>query len=325
MYPRSRYNCMPTCEICNHEVKTERGLKAHKTQKHSDHSGKYTHECQWCGDEFESNRSSDSKHAPKYCPSTDDDKGCYAKSLEGDNNPNKNPERKKKISETMKKRHEEGMGYNGEKRDSAWMIENVINKRDDSYLHDEPSEETKEKLSKAQKRLVEKGEHHLQDPEMRKKIVKTRDENGTWDWYPNISPKEAQKRATEARDVFGPKIVDVKETGNTVDSTWEAEVDRLLHSLDLNYYYNDGDKTKKYQMKDGNYVPDFMIPGITQDTVIEVKGWLGYGYNKEKTESFAKEMTDRDDVRYIIYGDVELEADEYVDYGNEEELASLLK
>jgi len=315
---------MPTCEICDHEVKTERGLKAHKTQKHSEHSGKYTYECEWCGDKFEARRSPDSKHSPKYCPSTDDERGCYAKSLKGDNNPNKDPKRKKKISETMKKNYEEGDTQHSV-RDSEWMMENVINKRDDSYLHQEPPEETKERLSQAQKELVEKGEHHLQDPEMREQIVKTRNDNGTWDWYPDLSPEEAQKRSVEARDVFGPKIVDVEETGNTVDSTWEAEVDRLLHSLGINYYYNDGDKTKKFAMDEGNYVPDFIIPGITKDVVIEVKGWMGYGYNKKKSESYAKQMTQRDDVEYIVYGDVELDCDRFVEYGNEGELTSLLR
>lgn len=315
---------MPTCEICEHEVKTERGLKAHKTQKHSEHSGKYTYECEWCGDEFEANRSPDSKHAPKYCPSDDGEKGCYAKSLEGDNNPNKDPERKKKISETMKKNYEEGSTQHSE-RDSDWMMENVVNKRDDSYLHEEPSDETKKKLSKVHKRIAEEGEHHLQDPDIREKIVKTRNENDEWEWYPDIDPEKAQELSVEAREVFGPKIIEVEETGNTVDSTWEAEIDRLLHSLDIEYYYNDGDELNKFVMENGNYVPDFIIPKSSGDIVIEVKGWLGYGYNKEKSEKFAKEMTEREDVEYVIYGDVELECDEYIEYGNEEKLKEIFQ
>lgn len=309
------------CEYCEEEFPTDRGLNIHKSKEHDDQSGKGSFfTCKFCGERNWTPRvNEDDPKYPQYCSRSENEKGCYSKSISGEDNPNKDPERKKKISQTMKEVHREGRGNYGV-RDREWMMENVINERDDEYLHQEPSEETKKKLSKTQKEIVERGEHHFQDPEVREQIVETRNENGTWEWYSDISPEEAQKRSVEARENYGPKIIEVEETGNVVDSTWEAEVDRLLHRKDVNYFYNDGDDINKYNLSEYNYVPDFIIPTLDKDIVIEVKGWLGYGYNKEKSELCAEEMTEREDVHYIVYGDVGLECDEFVEYENEEGL-----
>lgn len=78
---------------CERSFGTDRGMKQHHEQEHGESIGGYEYECEWCGDTFTSNHSPDSSNSPKYC---DDD--CFGASMEGENNPNKNTDKRQKLN-----------------------------------------------------------------------------------------------------------------------------------------------------------------------------------------------------------------------------------
>jgi len=272
------------CPSCDRTFATSQGVSKHHEDEHGESIRGNTYECAWCGEENWTPRRKDDKLFPKYC---NDD--CWGESMEGENNPNKDDGRKKKISETMEKRHEAGLGYDGGRRDSEWMMENVIEKRDDSYLKGGASEEALKKISKSHKEKVRKGEHHLQDPEIRSKIVRG-------------------------------GIEKVEETGNTVLSSLEKEIDLLLYDSDLEYKHESDDGFPAFDIGDKFYIPDF----TSGEYVIEVKGEGGYVHNPELTERKATFMKENDDYIYIVVGTVEIPCDIYIEWEDREELIEVL-
>lgn len=114
--------------------------------------------------------------------------------------------------------------------------------------------------------------------------------------------------------------VDVKETGNTVDSSWEAEVDKLFYESDFDYFYNGHGEYKRYDFDGFTHAPDFVIPTDEKKIVVEVKGGSVMFFQGEKMRKIGRKMTQRDDVVYIVYGDVDLECDYHIEYGNKKEL-----
>jgi len=225
------------CPSCDRTFATSQGVSKHHENEHGESIRGNTYECAWCGEENWTPRSRDDKRFPKYCPSTENERGCYSKSMSGENNPNKDPERKEKIS--------------------SGLI--------DSYARGE-------------------------------------------------------------RKPTGRNTVYVEETDRYVDSGWEADIDKLLHSMDIGYEYNGHSEYKRYEFEDFTHAPDFVIPQDNNDVVIEVKGGRAIYHQKEKMEKISRSMTGRDDVVYILYGDVpQLDSDVYVDYGNEERLKSVIR
>ena len=118
---------------------------------------------------------------------------------------------------------------------------------------------------------------------------------------------------------------EVEETGHTVDSTWEKEVDLLLHRSDIEYEYNGRSEYKRYEIDDFTHAPDFIIPIEEHDIIIEVKGGGVMYFQEDKMRKIGKELTSRNDTTYIVYGDVDLECDYHIEYGAEEELLDLVK
>ena len=225
------------CPSCERSFATSQGVSKHHEEEHGDSIRGNTYECEWCGEENWTPRRKDDKLFPKYCPSTENEKGCYSKSMSGENNPNKEPERKEKISRGL------------------------IN----SYARGE-------------------------------------------------------------RKPTGRQTYIVEETDHEVDSGWEVETDKLLNSLDIEYKYNGHGEYKRYNLGDFTHAPDFVIPQDDVDVVIEVKGGEAVYHQGEKMRKISKSMTERDDVLYILYGDVpELESDIYIEYGNEDGLQSVVE
>jgi len=119
------------CPSCDNSYPTKQGVSKHHKDEHGKSISGTTYTCQYCGEENWTPRSEYDDKLPKYC---DDD--CFGKSIEGQENPNKDPERQQKIRERMEEVHEKGMGDYGD-RDREWMMENVINERDNEYLYEQ--------------------------------------------------------------------------------------------------------------------------------------------------------------------------------------------
>jgi len=115
---------------CDETFASSQGVSKHHMDKHGESIAGNEYICEYCEGVNWTPKPKDDPKFPKYC-----DDECFGKSMEGEDNPNKDPERRKKISETMKKVHREGLGEYG-RRDDEWMMENVIEKRDDGYLYE---------------------------------------------------------------------------------------------------------------------------------------------------------------------------------------------
>jgi len=122
------------------------------------------------------------------------------------------------------------------------------------------------------------------------------------------------------RKPSSPNQIVVEETGHNVDSGWEAEVDVLLYENGFDYKYNTDEDFPTFRVDDYTYTPDFVVG----DKVIEVKGALGYHYRKDRVEKYAEEMTQRDDIEYIIIGSVNLECDKYISWEDREHIVDYL-
>ena len=116
---------------CERSFATSQGVSKHHKNEHGESIRGSTYTCEHCGDENWTPKQPSNSKYPKYC---DDD--CFGASMEGEDNPNKDPERRKKISESMKQVHEDASGDYGD-RDREWMMENVIEERDDEYLYED--------------------------------------------------------------------------------------------------------------------------------------------------------------------------------------------
>lgn len=270
-------------EECNEKFTSRNGRSVHHYHAHGESIAGYVYECEYCGNQFDSNIAPDSPDAPKYCPVKEldeDEKSCEAKDRTGQSR-EFTDEWKENISKGMKKAIEEGRTESPFASNSKeWFIENVIEKRDDSYLHESPSQETRKKLSETFKKLYASGE----------------------------------------REPASPQTINVEETGHTVDSSWEKEIDLLLHGSDFDYKYNTDEDFVKFDVDDSTYTPDFLVGNC----VIEVKGYLGYNYNKDRVDERAKRLKEHDEWEYIVVGSVELECDEYIEWGNRDKLLDVL-
>ena len=129
-------------------------------------------------------------------------------------------------------------------------------------------------------------------------------QDGFWDKY------------LESRDNWGPNWREVEETGHTVASDWEAEVDLLLHSSNLNYQY----EGETFTMEDTWNTPDF----ISDDWILEVKSPAGYR-DKERLDKVGRYLRDEVDREYIILGeDVDMPCNRFVEWSNREDIVDIL-
>lgn len=237
------------CPSCERNFYTSKGRAMHHKKVHGESIAGFEYTCENCGDTFVSENAPESKISPKYCSSE-----CYGGTMEGENNPNKDPERKKKISEGMKKAWDEGKGrLEGNNRE--WMMENVVNKRDNDYLYEN---------------------NNVIDDHLRSEPV-----------Y-------------------------VEETDRKVRSTWEAEVDLLLHESDFDYEY----EPRRFDIGNRKYMPDFIVG----DIVIEVKGYVSDDA-PVKAEKF---MEEHPQYKYLVVGS-EIPCDVHIEWKNRDILVGKLR
>lgn len=219
------------CPSCDMSFATKQGVSKHHIERHGESIAGSYYTCTYCGEENWTPLSEENDIFPKYC---DDD--CFGSDMEGENNPNKQPERRNKISSGLIQAYSEGR-------------------------------------------------------------------------------REPGHRVS----------IEVEETGNIVDSSWEAEVDRLLYDSGIEYFYNGRGDCKRFDFGDFTHAPDFIIPKGNVDVVVEVKGGSVLFFQEEKMRKIGREMVQRNDVVYIVYGDVDLECNYHINYGNEKELVEVVR
>lgn len=211
------YDC--PYEGCERTFDTQNGRSVHHSQAHGESIAGYTYECEYCGDEFDSPISPGSDNAPKYCPTkSTEGKSCEAKDRTGQSR-QFTEEWKENISGGMIKAHEEGRAESPFNRGSEWVMENIVDPRDDDYLHQPLPEEVKQKVSESLKESYRCGE----------------------------------------REPASPNNIIVEETGHNVDSGWEVEIDILLHENDFDYKYNGEEGFPTFQVGENTYTPDFAL------------------------------------------------------------------
>lgn len=107
----------------------------------------------------------------------------------------------------------------------------------------------------------------------------------------------------------GVKLQTVEETGHTVRSNWEKEIDLMLHEAGINYQY----EPKTFELPDEDtYTPDFIIRG---EIVVEVKGWPD-----QKSKKIAKQfMQEYPEYQYIVVGN-KIPCDKLIEWENKEKI-----
>lgn len=105
--------------------------------------------------------------------------------------------------------------------------------------------------------------------------------------------------------------ITVEETGNTVKSGWEEEIDLLLHESGINYDY----EPKRFDLNTRQYTPDFIVG----DNVIEVKGWVDERANARASEF----LLTRPQYTYIVVG-TEMPCDTHIPWEERETLVDYL-
>ena len=118
------------CPSCQKSFATKQGVSKHHKDKHGESISGTTYTCDYCGEKSWTRKSRDDSSYPRYC---DDD--CFGASMTGEDNPNKDKDRREKISQTMRENYREGDTQHSE-RDREWMMENVVNNRDNDYLYE---------------------------------------------------------------------------------------------------------------------------------------------------------------------------------------------
>lgn len=169
-------------------------------------------------------------------------------------------------------------------------------------------------------------------PKVRKKISeKQKGKNNNF--YGKKHSKEAKKKISESLSgekhhlygvtgedhpsygiVPGLKFQKVNETGHTVRSNWEKEIDLILHKNNICYEY----EPKTFQLSNGGtYTPDFIVQG---QIVIEVKGWPNK-LSKKRAKQF---MSDYSEYVYVVVGN-RIPYDKFIKREEKEKLISLLR
>lgn len=129
-------------------------------------------------------------------------------------------------------------------------------------------------------------------------------QDGFWEKYLN------------SRNDWGPNWREIEETGHTVASDWEAEIDIMLHKSELEYEY----EGETFTIRDTWNTPDF----ISDEWILEVKSPAGYR-DKERLDMVGEYLRDEEDREYIILGeDVDMPCNRFVEWENRDNILSIL-
>lgn len=176
--------------------------------------------------------------------------------------------------------------------------------------HDEGAyitEETKRKMSKAKQ-----GENHWA-------YGLKGEEHPCYNKTLSDERKQALSKANSGKGngMYGKtsksEIATVAETGHTVRSSWEKEIDLMLYNNDIDFGYED--ERFEFESVEMTYLPDFII----DEQIIEVKGWAD-DRSVERAKQFIKEYSQ---YQYIVVGD-EMPCDVHIEWDNREKLMGVL-
>jgi hypothetical protein len=178
-------------------------------------------------------------------------------------------------------------------------------------------QEVSEQLSEAHTGKTLSEEHKQKVSEGLKEYYE--DHDGPWKGvtgedaprYGSTPSEETRQKIRENGSPGRREAFTVDETGHTVKSGWEAEVDKMLHSADISYEYE-----PVFELSDRRYYPDFQ----TRDIVIEVKGWV-----TDMCEERAKRFIDENpDLTYVVVGS-EIPHDIHIEWNNRKKLMEVVR
>lgn len=269
------------CPTCGQECANEAGMKRHHSWMHDESIARVTRACANCGDERELYESKAEALATDYCQS------CIEGGGLGDKHPNageRPPEVGQKISES--KRGMEVPEHVLKAAHKGWR-EWWEQKDDKDAFVDRMHSAIPEKVPQDQREQISKTlEGHEVSEETRQKIRES------------LTPS-------------GPLSIDVPETGHTVKSYWEREIDLLLHGESVAYEY----ESETFQLDGRAYTPDFIVGEV----VIEVKGYAR-DTDIERAEMFVSEYPG---LEYVAIG-AELPCDVHLPWEERHRLPEVL-
>jgi hypothetical protein len=270
------------CPTCGREFDTEIAMKRHHYSIHGESiADTVTLVCEHCGKEREYTRSTAEKYTSGFCQE------CLYNEDLGDAHPSSR-ERPAEVRERIaeaRRGHEMPEETKKAVREGWWewweneadqeaRIEKLI-----EGIPDERSDEMKQRISKT-----------LQGHEV---------------------SEETRQKIRENAVPHSPLTIEVEETGHTVRSNWEEEIDLMLHEAGVEYEY----EPEWYDLDGKRYLPDFRVG----DTVIEVKGWA----DDDSIHQAEKFLEQHPDQRYIVVGS-EMPADVFIPWENRERLLEVL-
>lgn len=180
----------------------------------------------------------------------------------------------------------------------------------------------------ANKETWKKRDNPAKRPEVRKKISEARtgithapmSKEGRENISKAMSGKNHPLYGVTGKDhpsygvVSGLKMQKVKETGHTVRSNWEKDIDLMLHKHDIDYEY----EPKTFELASENtYTPDFIVK---RELVIEVKGWP----NEISVKRAKLFMKDYPEFKYIVVGN-KIPCDIFIDWKEREKLIETIR
>ena len=270
-----------TCPTCGKVCANEAGMKRHHSWMHNESIARVVRVCDYCGGEKELYESQAAERATGYC------KACLENADLGDDHPSARehpPEVREKITEanrgmeiseaTVRAAKEGWRKWWEQKDDKEEWVERM-----QAGLPDEKPEEERRRIAEA-----------LRGHEV---------------------TEETRQKIRESLTPAGVLNIEVGETGHTVKSYWEEEIDVYLHNLGIEYGY----EPETFQLDGRAYTPDF----IAGDTVIEVKGYARET-DVRRAEQF---LNERPEWTYVVVG-AELPCDIHIPWEERERLADAL-
>ncbi len=270
-----------TCPTCGKVFDTEVGMHRHHSWIHGESLVKTTLICENCGGETEMYEHELEVRSTDFC------KDCLYNADLGDAHPSSR-ERPQEVVERI-----------AEAQRGKTMPDHVIEAAKEGWRDWWENDADQEGWVE---HLTEISDTEMTD-EIRQKISDTLEGH-------DVSEETRQKIRENSYPPHQLSI-EVDETGHTVRSHWEAEIDKLLsEAVDAHEY-----EPERFDIGDRYYTPDFRV----DDTIIEVKGYVWEG-QAERSEMF---LETHPEYTYIVVGS-ELPADIHIPWEERETLRGRL-
>lgn len=120
--------------------------------------------------------------------------------------------------------------------------------------------------------------------------------------------------------VFDPSDLELLKEYNKFDSSWEYKINNILKESNHSFKYNSSEYFPVFDINGSEYTPDFIV----EDIIIEVKGSLGYIFNKDKCKKIADYMYSDSSYHYLVVGNVELQCNTFIPWDNRNTLPEII-